>query len=124
MMFATVHSMRPLEQAGKLRFLAVTGEARNPIAPEIPTFKEQGINVLDGVDAWYGVLAPARTPPDVVARLNRDFIEVMNMDNVKSALAKQGLSVHTSAPAQLATLVKSDLARWQKVLKDANITAD
>ena len=46
------------------------------------------------------------------------------MDDVKSALAKQGLSVHTSAPAQLATLVKSDLARWQKVLKDANITAD
>ena len=124
MMFATVHSMRPLEQAGKLRFLAVTGEARNPIAPEIPTFKEQGINVMDGVDAWYGVPAPARTPPDVVARLNRDFIEVMNMDDVKSALAKQGLSVHTSSPAQLAALVKSDLARWQKVLKDANITAD
>ncbi len=124
MMFATVHSMRPLEQAGKLRFLAVTGEARNPIAPEIPTFKEQGINVMDGVDAWYGVLAPARTPPDVVARLNRDFIEVMAMDDVKSALAKQGLSVRTSSPAQLAALVKSDLARWQKVVKDANITAD
>jgi tripartite-type tricarboxylate transporter receptor subunit TctC len=124
MMFGTVHSMRPLEQSGKMRFLAVTGQSRNPLAPETPTFKEQGINVMDGIDAWYAVLAPGRTPPDVVARLNRDFIEVMNSEEVKSALAKLGLSVRTSSPAQLGALVKSDLARWKKVVTDAHIEAN
>ena len=124
MMFATVHSTRPLEQAGKLRFLATTGAVRNPIAPEIPTFKEQGIDVMDSVDAWYAVLAPGRTPPDLVARLNRDFLEVMNSEEVKAALGKQGLAVRTSSPAQLATIIKSDMARWQKVVTAARIAAD
>ena len=124
MMFGTVHSMRPLEQSGKVRFLAVTGSARNPIAPEIPTFKEQGIDVMDGVDAWYAVLAPGRTPPDLVARLNKDFVEVMNSEDVKTALAKQGLSVHTNTPVQFAALVKSDMARWKKVVTESKITAD
>ncbi len=124
MLFGTVHSMRPLEQSGKVRFLAVTGAARNPIAPEIPTFKEQGIDIMDGVDAWYAVLAPGRTPPDLVARLNKDFVEVMNSEDVRTALAKQGLSVRTNTPVQFAALVKSDMARWKKVVTDARITAD
>ena len=124
MMFGTVHSMRPLEQAGKVRFLAVTGQSRNPIAPEIPTFKEQGIDIMDGIDAWYAVIAPGRTPPEVVARINRDFIDVINTEELKAALAKQGLSIRTSTPAQLTALVKSDLARWKKVVTDASITAD
>ena len=124
MMFATVHSMRPPVESGKVRMLAVTGQARNPLAPEVPTFREQGISYMDSVDAWYAVMAPARTPPELVARLNRDFIEVMNLDDVKSALANQGLSVRTNTPAQLAALVKSDLARWRKVVQGAGIEAD
>ncbi|WP_342131044.1 Bug family tripartite tricarboxylate transporter substrate binding protein [Hydrogenophaga sp. OTU3427] len=124
MMFATVHSTRPLEQAGKMRFIAVTGEQRNPIAPDIPTFREQGITVMDGIDAWYGVFAPGRTPADTVARINRDFVEVMNMPDIKAELAQKGLSVKTSTPAQFAQVVKSDLARWKKVVVDARITAD
>ena len=124
MMFATVHSMRPPVESGKVRMLAVTGQARNPLAPDVPTFREQGIDYMDSVDAWYAVMAPARTPPDLVARLNKDFIEVMNLDDVKSALAKQGLSVRTNTPAQMAALVKSDMARWQKVVRDAQIEAD
>ncbi len=124
MMFATVHSMRPPVESGKVRMLAVTGQARNPLAPNVPTFREQGISYMDSVDAWYAVLAPAHTPPELVARLNKDFIEVMNLDDVKSALAKQGLSVRTNTPAQMAALVKSDMARWAKVVRDAHIEAD
>ncbi|MES2413571.1 MAG: tripartite tricarboxylate transporter substrate binding protein [Pseudomonadota bacterium] len=124
LMFATVHSMRPPVESGKVRMLAVTGEARNPLAPDVPTFKEQGINFMDSIDAWYAVLAPAHTPPELVARLNRDFIEVMNMEDVKSALGKQGLSIRTSSPAQLSAIIKSDLVRWKKVVTDANISAD
>lgn len=124
MMFATLHSLRPLEQGGKLKFLAATGLTRNPLAPELPTFKEQGIDAMDGVDAWYGVMGPARMHADLALRINRDFIEVLNQDEVKSALAKQGLSIRTNTPAQLAALVKSDLARWAKVVKEAQISAD
>lgn len=124
LMFATIHSMRPPVESGKVRMLAVTGQSRSLQAPDIPTFKEQGIDYMDSIDAWYAVLAPARTPTALVARLNQDFVEVMNSEDVKSALAKQGLSVRTNTPAQMAALVKSDLARWQKVVKDAHIEAD
>lgn len=124
MMFATVHSMRPPIESGKVRPLAVTGATRNPLSPDVPTFREQGINYMDSIDAWYAVMAPANTPPDLVARLNRDFIEVMNDADVKLALSKLGLSVRTSSPTELAAIIKSDLARWKKVVTDANITAD
>ena len=124
MMFATVHSMRPPIDSGKVRALAVTGATRNPLAPDTPTLREQGITYMDSIDAWYAVLAPAQIPADLVARLNKDFIEVMNTEDVKSALAKQGLSIKTSTPAQLTVLIKSDLARWKKVVADAGISAD
>jgi tripartite-type tricarboxylate transporter receptor subunit TctC len=124
MMIASVHSMRPHAQAGKVRLLAVTGQARSAFAPDVPTFKEQGIDVMDGVDAWFAVMAPGRTPPDLVARLNRDFVAVLNSDDVKESLAKQGLVVRTSSPAELGALVKRDLARWGQVVRDARITLD
>ncbi len=124
MMVATVHSLRPLVEGGKIVEIATSGDTRNPLAPNIPTFKEQGIDVMNGIDAWYAVLAPAKTPADIVARLNKDFIDVMNQADVKEALSKQGLAVRTSTPAQLGALVKSDMARWQKVVTDAHIKAD
>ena len=124
LMFATVHSMRPAIESGKVRALAVTGQTRNPLSPDVPTFGEQGITYLDSIDAWYAVLAPARTPGDLVARLNRDFVEVMKLDEVKSALAKQGIAVKTSSPDQLATIITSDLTRWKKVVIEAKISAD
>ena len=124
MMFATVHSTRPLEQAGKMRFLAVTGDTRNPSVPDIPTFKEQGIHDMEGIDAWFAVLAPSRTPTETISRINRDFIEVMNAPDTKAELAQKGLNVATSTPTQLATIIKTDLARWKKVVIEANIVAD
>ena len=124
MMFATVHSTRQLEQTGHMRYLAVTGDTRHPGAPNVPTFKEQGIEGMDGIDAWFAVLAPARTPSELVARLNRDFHEVVNHPDTKAELAQAGLTVSTSTPAQLATVIKTDLARWKKVVTEARITAD
>ena len=123
-MFATVHSVLPLVQAGKVRVLGVTGSARNALLPQVPTFREQGLDSLEGIDAWYGVLAPARTPADVVQKLNKDFLAVVNSDEVKAEAAKQGLIMKPGTPAQLGTLIKSDLQRWQKVVTDHKITAD
>ena len=123
-MFATVHSVLPLVQAGKVRLLAVNGADRSALAPDVPTFREQGVDMAEGIDAWYGVLAPARTPADVVTRLNRDFNEVITSPEVKAQAAKQGITVDPSTPAQLGALVKSDLQRWKKVVNDHKITAD
>ena len=124
MMVATVHSLRPLAEAGRVNQIATSGVVRNPLAPNIPTFKEQGIDVMDSVDAWYAVIAPGKTPPDVVARINKDFIELINQDDMKAALAMQGMTIRTSTPAQLTALIKSDIARWQKVVTDARIQPD
>ena len=124
MMVSTVGSMTSLAQGGKVRMLGVTGQTRNSLAPEVPTFKEQGISGMDNVDVWYAVLAPAHTPPELVERLNKDFVEVLNMPDIKAQLEKLGLSVRTDTPAQLGALVKSDMARWQKVVTNAGITAN
>ena len=124
MMFGTVHSMRPYEQSGKLRFLAVSGAARQPLAPGVSTFREQGIAAADRVDAWYGVLVPARTAPALVARLNADFTAVMNSAETRAELAQLGLTVGTDTPEQFGALIKDDLARWRQVVGDAGIVAE
>ncbi|SEB05508.1 tripartite tricarboxylate transporter substrate binding protein [Variovorax sp. YR216] len=124
LMFASVPSVRTHAQAGKVRLLAVTGERRSSQVPDVPTFREQGFADMDAVNAWYAVLAPARTPPELVARLNADFVAVMNTAEVKAELAQQGLQVSTGTPAQLGSLIQSDMARWKKVVSAAGITAD
>ncbi|MBS0454870.1 MAG: tripartite tricarboxylate transporter substrate binding protein [Proteobacteria bacterium] len=124
LMFASVPSVRTHAQAGKLRLLGVTGEQRSSQLPDVPTFREQGFADMDVVNAWYAVLAPARTPPQLVARLNADFVAVMNTPEVKAELAQQGLQVSTGTPEQLGNLVQSDVARWKKVVSATGITAD
>ncbi|NML43895.1 tripartite tricarboxylate transporter substrate binding protein [Ramlibacter sp. G-1-2-2] len=124
LMFASVPSVRTQAQAGKVRLIAVTGDKRSSQIPDVHTFREQGFAAMDAIDAWYAVLAPARTAPDLVQRLNHDFGEVMNTEDVKAELARQGLQVRTGTPAQLADLMHRDIARWQKVVDSAGIKAD
>ncbi|MDB5899848.1 MAG: Tripartite-type tricarboxylate transporter, receptor component TctC [Ramlibacter sp.] len=124
MMFATVPSLRQHAQAGRVKLLGVTGAERSSLIPDVRTFLEQGLPALAGINSWYAVLAPARTPADLVARLNRDFTEVMHSDEVKTELAKQGITVTTGTPAQLEALVATDIARWQKVVSAAGIKPD
>ena len=124
MMFTLVHSSIPHARSGRIRILGVTGTERSPQFPEAPTFREQGIDFMDDVDAWYAVIAPAKTPPELVARLNADVNAVMALPDLRDNLLKQGLVPVTSTPEALAALVKADLARWAKVIADAKITVD
>jgi len=124
MMFTLVHSSLPHVRSGRIHMLGVTGARRSPQYPEAPTFREQGIDFMDNVDAWYGVLAPGRTPRDLVARLNADVNAVMAMPEVRENLIRQGMIPVTSTPEELAALIRSDLVRWAKVIADAKITAD
>jgi tripartite-type tricarboxylate transporter receptor subunit TctC len=124
MMFTLVHSSLPYVHSGKIRVLAVTGAKRSPQYPEAPTFREQGIDFMDDVDAWYAVMAPGKASSELVARLNADVNTVMALPDVRESLIKQGLIPSTSTPGELAALIKSDLARWAKVVADAKITLD
>ena len=124
LMIGSVNSLVPYATSGKLRLLAITGAARSPLVPDVATFREQGMETMDGGNAYYLVLAPSRTPPELVARLNSDISAVMNAGDVKAELLKLGMTVRTGSPAQLGTSLKNDLARWRKVVADARITAD
>jgi len=124
MMFTLVHSSLPHVRSGRIKVLAVTGAQRSPQFPEAPTFREQGIDFMDDVDAWYAVMAPGKTPRELVARLSADVNAVMGLSDVRENLLRQGLIPTTSTPQELADLIKSDLARWNKVVTDAKITLD
>jgi tripartite-type tricarboxylate transporter receptor subunit TctC len=124
MMFTLVHSAIPQARAGRIKILGVTGAKRSPQFPEAPTFREQGIDFMDDVDAWYAVLGPAKMAPELVSKLNADVNEVMGLPDVQANLLKQGLLPTTSTPQALGALIKSDEARWAKVIAEAKITAD
>jgi tripartite-type tricarboxylate transporter receptor subunit TctC len=124
MMFTLVHSAIPHARAGRIKILGVTGKERSPQFPDAPTFREQGVDFMEDVDSWYAVLAPARMPPELVAKLNADVNAVMALPDVRENLLRQGLIPVTSTPGELGALVKSDLARWAKVIADAKITTD
>ena len=124
MMFTLVHSSIPHARAGRIRILGVTGAQRSPQFPEAPTFREQGIDFMDDVDAWYAVIGPAKLPPELVAKLNADVNAVMALPDVRETLLRQGLIPTTSTPQALSTLIRSDEQRWAKVVADAHIKID
>ena len=110
-------------KAGKLKALAVTGKARLGSLPEVPTFEQAG---LSGVDAggFQGVLAPAGTPPAAVARLSQALNAALAQPEVKERFAAAGLEAVSSTPAEFGAFIRSEIAKWGKVAKEANIKID
>jgi tripartite-type tricarboxylate transporter receptor subunit TctC len=122
-MVLPVHSALNFAKSGKIVMLGLAQDKRWPAAPDVPTFSEQGVKNSD-VDLWYGVLAPAGTPPAVVTRLNKEITQILALPDVREALEKQGM-VPTPGPAeQLGMLIRNDAKRWAEVIKHANIKAD
>lgn len=122
-MFNAVHAVLPQAKAGKLKILAVAGSQRSPVAPDIPTVAESGYPGFD-VDLWYGLLAPAGTPTDIIARLNTEVTQILSAPDMRETLAGQGLEAVTSTPEQFSTLMKTDLDRWARVIKAAGIRGE
>ena len=110
-------------RAGKMKALAVTTAQRSPLAPEIPTVAEAGLPGYEQT-AWFGVLAPAGTPREIIGRLNGEIIKVLNSPDVKERFGKQGVEVRTSTPEQFSTFLRSEVDRWGKVIREAGIKAD
>jgi tripartite-type tricarboxylate transporter receptor subunit TctC len=108
---------------GRIRILATSGRQRARVMPDIPTVAESGYPNFETI-IWHGVLAPARTPRDVIARLNREIVAVLAMPDVQKLLLAEGGELSPSTPAEFAAFVKSEVAKWAQVIKRAGITAE
>jgi tripartite-type tricarboxylate transporter receptor subunit TctC len=122
-MFVPTHVALPLAADKQVRILGVASTERVPVAPEVPTLNEQGVTGFD-VDIWFGLLAPAGTPADVVARYNAAVNAFLRAPAIMAALAKQGLITAGGPPEVLGELILRDMAKWQKVIQQAGITAE
>ena len=121
--FGSLPSSLPLARAGKVQALAVTSLRRSSAAPEIPTIAESGYPGFETA-AWYGVLVPIGTPRDIVMRLNRATIAALGAAEVKERLVQEGSEPMGSSPAQFGAYIKSEIEKWSKVVREANIKGD
>jgi tripartite-type tricarboxylate transporter receptor subunit TctC len=110
-------------QAGKLRALAVTGPKRMAQLPDVPTVTEIGFKDID-VTAWYGVVAPAGTPPEIVARLHLAFEKATAKPEVRERFLATGTEPYMTSPKAFADLIRSDGTRWAAVIRKANVKAE
>ncbi len=120
MMFGTATNTLPMVKAGKLRALAVTSAKRSALAPELPTVAESGLPGFEVV-GWYGLAAPAKTPRPLVAQINADTNRALQSTDLIDRLRVQGLEPVGSTPEEATDLIKNDVARWTKVIRDAGI---
>ncbi len=123
MLFATLATVLPQAQAGRLRPVAVLGEARSKAIPEIPTLAESGLKGF-AVDNWVGYFAAANTPAAVVSRINAEVLRVMQLPEIQEQLPKQGLSFKPTTPQQFADFVRAEKDKWGQLVKTAGIKAD
>lgn len=108
---------------GKIRAIATTGAKRARALPEVPTAAERGLAGFD-VTTWHAMLAPVKIPPQVVERLNREFVRNLNNPEVQEKLMSEGGEVTPTTPTEAAAFVHSEVAKWGEVIRKANITAD
>ncbi|HEV8517021.1 MAG TPA: tripartite tricarboxylate transporter substrate-binding protein, partial [Burkholderiales bacterium] len=110
-------------KAGRIRALGITTLKRTASAPEIPTFAESGLPDYD-VPSWLGALAPARTPQAIVGRLHQEFVKALQTSEVKEALLAVGADALGNTPAEFDAIIRMELKKWAKLVKDAGIKAD
>jgi tripartite-type tricarboxylate transporter receptor subunit TctC len=120
MIFASPSTAMQQVKAGKVRALAVTTAKRSTLVPDLPTISEAGVPGFD-VNNWYGMAAPAGTPPAVIARLNRDIVAVLKNPDVAQVFLKQGLEPAPMTPEAFGAFIRSEFEKWGRVLKGANV---
>lgn len=125
-MFTDIAPALPFIQAGNLRVLAVTSSKRVSALPNVPTIAESGISGTNGFDAvaWQGVVAPAGTPQATINKLSTEIIRIMSLPEVKARLEKDGVEILTSTSIQFSAYLRSELSRWEKVVKESGATID
>ena len=122
-MFDNTPNVLPHVKAGKLKALGVSSKTRTPFASDIPTVDEAGVPGYD-VGVWFGVLTVAGTPRDIVQRLNTEMVKILTSPDVKERFGRMGVDVVAGTPQQFSQYLRSEVARWAKVIQDAGIKAD
>jgi tripartite-type tricarboxylate transporter receptor subunit TctC len=120
MSFANIVNVLPLAREGKLRALAITSRKRSGLAPELPTMAESGFPGFEAVP-WFGLLAPAGTPQDVVDKLHDETVKALAMPEVRKKFDELGLEPIGNTPAEFAAVIKKETPEWARVIKDAGI---
>ena len=120
MAFLDVPTMLPHIKSGRLRGIAVTSTKRSSVAPELPTIAESGYPGFES-GLWYGVVAPARTPPEIIARLNAELVKITQSPEMRETLRAEGAESIASTPEAFGELIRREIVRWAKVIRDAHI---
>jgi tripartite-type tricarboxylate transporter receptor subunit TctC len=123
MMFAVMQGAMPQVKAGKLRALGVSSAKRSSSAPDVPAISEAGVPGFEFI-SWNAVHVPAGTPRAVIATINREVGKVLTLPDVKERMFGLGLEVAGSSPDELGELVRSDIAKWSKVIREVGVKAD
>jgi tripartite-type tricarboxylate transporter receptor subunit TctC len=123
LIFATAASAVPHLKSGRIKGIAVTTAKRSALLPELPTLSEAG---LAGFDAnnWYGLVVPAKTPRAIIDQLNAEVTKILAMPEVKTALFNQGLDPAPGTPEQFGAYIKSERAKWARVIKESGAKAE
>src|SRR5262245_50479898 len=111
-----------LVRDGRLKPIAVASDKRTSLLPELPTFREGGLDYITG--SWFGVLTPAKTPQAIVDLLHANIVEVLKDDNLRARMAEQGADVIGNSPAEFREFIAAETARLSKVIKNAKIQLD
>jgi tripartite-type tricarboxylate transporter receptor subunit TctC len=119
-LFADVPVLLAQIEAGKLKPLAAASDQRNPMLPQVPTLAELGYPDTQS-DNWYGLLAPARTPPAIIMKLNQAVATALADPEINKKLVQSGAIPAPTSPAQFGTQLKDELARWGRIVRDKGI---
>lgn len=121
--FSVYSVVDPFIKSGRLKAIAVTSAKRSPLAPNLPTVAEGGLNGFD-VISWFGVVVPAGTPKEVVQSIHSQIARAAKMPDIRDKFASQGIELVSNSPEEFADYIKKDWAVWDKIIKSSNIKAE
>jgi tripartite-type tricarboxylate transporter receptor subunit TctC len=120
---ALTASSSVMVKSGKVKVIAISGDKRSPLLPNVPTFAESGFPAVVSY-AWYGFFAPAKTPKEIIAKINGETLKIMKEPAFQKILADTGSDFVGDTPENFAAFVKAESAKWSKVVKDSGATVD
>ncbi len=123
MMFAGPLALEQHIKSGRLRALAIADKRRSTILPDVPTMTEAGFPGVE-TGTWYGILAPARTPPGIVAQIQRAIVRILQAPDLKARILNQGVDIVASSPDEFEKFIIAEIAKWSRVVKAAGVRAD
>ncbi|MEO8630222.1 MAG: tripartite tricarboxylate transporter substrate binding protein [Betaproteobacteria bacterium] len=123
LMFDNIGNALPFIRAGKIRALAVIGPKRSPALPDVPTLAESGLTDYN-VTSWFGILAPAKTPPPVLRKLEAAVAKALQDPSLRDQLARDGVELRPNSPAQFATFLQSEIVRWTALVRQSGAHID